>query len=163
MRPCRRLLIPALLTTVLVSIAAADTPEPAPANQFTLTLRFGTETATNQDVLQPVYAKAVELLESSNFNSHAPRWSWNVSEVLEGYRKTVSGKYLLVSFREPRKLKTLGGEVIVREIVIGLNRPDLASSLYTIDDEERIVAHTKYSGPLCVEFLKLVKRVAGEA
>ncbi len=83
-----------------------------------------------------------------------------MSEILQGYRKTVSGKYLLVSFKQPRKFKTVGGEINVREIIIGLNRPDYASSLYTIDDEGRIVAHTKYSGPLCVGLLEFVKRIA---
>jgi hypothetical protein len=85
-----------------------------------------------------------------------------MSEILEGYRKTVSGKYLLVSFKEPRKIKTVGGEVSVREILIGLNRPDYASSLYTIDDEGRIVGHAKHSGPLCVEFLELAKKISDD-
>jgi hypothetical protein len=51
----------------------------------------------------------------------------------------------------------------VKEIVIGLNGREYASSLYTIDEELRIVGHAKYSGPLCVEFLKLVKKLSGDA
>ena len=99
-------------------------------------------------------------MESSNFNSRAPRGEWEASDILEGYRKTVSGKYLLVTFKEPQKFKTVGGEVSVKEIVIGLNGQYYASSLYTIDEELRIVGHAKYSGPMCVEVLKLVKKLS---
>ncbi|GEM_PF-2526103 len=151
-----------LLASSLVG-AAADTNQPPSTNGFTLALRHGKEKALSHDAVQTLYSKAVELLESSNFNSRAPRWDWNISEILEGYRTTVSGKYVLVSFKEAQKIKTIGGELSVREIVIGLNRPDYASSLYTIDDEGRIVGHAKYSGLLCIELLKLVKKIAGEA
>jgi len=59
--------------------------------------------------------------------------------------------------------------------VIGLNRPDsaaivegvtyadYASSLFTIDDEGRVVVHEKYSGLTCIELMKLVKKIAGDA
>jgi hypothetical protein len=162
MKPRKLVFISILLTTAIAS-AIADTNQPASTDGFALTLRYGKETALIQEAVQPLFVKAVELLASSNFNSRAPLWKWNVSEILEGYRKTVSGKYCVVSFKEPRKIKTVGGEVSVREIIIGLNRPELADSLFTIDDEGRIVGHAKYSGPLCVEFLELVKKIAGDA
>jgi hypothetical protein len=158
----RDLLTSFLLLISLTCIANADTNQPAATNGFTLTLRYGEERALSQEVVQPLYSKAVELLESSNFNSRAPRWEWNMSEILEVHRKTVSGKYLLVSFKEPRKIKTVGGEITVREIIIGLNRTDYASSLFTIDDEGRIVGHAKYSGPLCVGLLQFVKKICDE-
>jgi hypothetical protein len=81
----------------------------------------------------------------------------------------------VVSLKVPQTIKTVGGEVIVREIVIGLNRPDsvaivegvsyadYASSLFTIDDEGRVVVHAKYSGLLCIDLMKLVKKIAGDA
>ena len=116
----------------------------------------------------------MELLETSNFNSRTSGLDWSISKIHEEYRQTVAGKYLLVSLIEPQRIKTVGGEVIVREIVIGLNRPDCvaivegvsyadyASSLFTIDDEGRVVVHAKYSGLMCIELMKLVKKIAGE-
>jgi hypothetical protein len=140
---------------------SSTTTHAATTNDYALTLRYSKEAAHTKEKLQPLFSKAVTLLESSNFNSRAPLWDWNMDEILEGYRKTVSGRYFLVSFKEPRKIKTIGGEVSVREIVIGLNGREYASSLYTIDDEGRIVGHAKHSGLLCVEFLTLVKKIAG--
>lgn len=162
MKPGNLLVISILFATATASNAITDANRPASTNTCALTLHYGKEMGRDQGTLQPLYSKAIELLESSNFNSRAPRWKWNMSEILEGYRKTVSGQYFLVSYKEPRKIKTVAGEVSVREIIIGLDRPDYASSFYTIDDEGRIVGHAKYSGPLCVEFLNLVKRIAGD-
>lgn len=153
-----------LLTPVAARFAIADAEEPSADTEsdYTLTLRYGKATPLSPEAVESLYAKTVELLETSNFNSRAPLWEWNMSEILEGYRRTVAGKYLLVSFNEPRTFKTIGGEVSVREIVIGLNRPDFASALFTIDDEGRIVGHAKYSGLLCIDFLKLAKKIVGE-
>jgi hypothetical protein len=123
---------------------------------YTLELHFS-DKPLSQPWVEKLYAKAVEILESSNFNSRAPRWQWNMPEVHQQYRQTVAGKYLLISFEEPRKVTTIGGEVTAKEIIIGLNGREYASALFTIDDEDRLVGHAKHSGPLCVEFLKLVK------
>ena len=163
MKPPRPAVISFLIAIAVAGIAVADTNPATTTNDYALTLQYGKAAAHTQEKLQPLYSKAVTLLESSNFNSRAPLWEWNISEILEGHRKTVSGRYFLVSFKEPRKIKTVGGEVRVREIVIGLNGREYASPLYTIDDEGRIVGHTKYSGPFCVEFLTLVKKIAGDA
>ena len=56
----------------------------------------------------------------------------------------------------PVKVRTVGGEVSVFEIVIGLAHPDSADALFTIDDEGRIVAHEKYSGRIAMELRKAV-------
>jgi hypothetical protein len=44
----------------------------------------------------------------------------------------------------------------VAEIVIGLNRNDYASSLFTVDESGAVVGHAKYSGERCVEIMKAV-------
>ena len=119
----------------------------------TLELHYGGEKALSERWVSKLYAKAVELLESSNFNSRAPLWQWNMAEVERQYRQTLAGNYLLISFQEPTKFTTTGGNVTVKEIIVGLP----GGALFTIDDEDRLVGHAKYSGPLCVEFLKLVK------
>ena len=153
-----------LLATSLAS-TIADTNHPASPNDFALTLRHGKERVLSPEAVQTLFSKAAELLASSNFNSRGsrPGPDWDILRLHNEYRQTVSGKYLLVSFKKPRKTKTIGGEVSVSEIVIGLNRPDYASALFTVDEEGRIIGHAKYSGRLCVEFLKLVRKIADDA
>ena len=101
---------------------------------------------------------ATRLLESSNFNSqrHRDLLKATPKETHAAYRKTVAGRYLIVSFDRPRSIKTIGGEVEALEVVIGLNRPDYADSLFTIDGEGRVVAHAKYSGSDAVTLLRKV-------
>ncbi len=162
MKPAKLLLLLVLLATAGANTVVAETKRVASPSSYALMLRYGKGAVHTQKALQPLYAKALEVLVSSNFNSHAPGWEWDVSEILEGYRETLSGGHFLVSFKEPQKIQTVGGEVGIREIVIGLNGREYASSLYTIDDEGRVVGHAKYSGPLCVEFLTLVKEIVGD-
>ena len=150
------LFLPALTCFALEEPNRAATSKP----DYTVTLRYGKQRALAPEAIQALYSKAIEVLESSNFNSRAPRWQWNISKLHQDYRETVAGKYLLISFPAPQKMKTVGGEISVREILIGLNRSDYASSLFTIDDEGRIVGHGKYSGGLCIELLQVVKKIA---
>jgi hypothetical protein len=35
-------------------------------------------------------------------------------------------------------------------------------ALFTIDDEGRVVVHAKYSGLLCIDLMKLVKKIAAD-
>ena len=165
--PRRLLTLGIVFVTAVTSIAIAETNRPAASKAaYTVTLRFGKQTPLTREAVQTLYSKALELLETSNFNFRL--------RVHEEYRQTVAGKYLLVSLKEPQKIKTVGGEVSVREIVIGLNRSnsiaivegvsyaDYASSLFTIDDEGRVVVHAKFSGQMCIELMKLVKKIAGD-
>ena len=181
MTPRKLLTLGIVLVAALTSIAFAETHRPTTSKaDYTVALRFGKQTPLTQEAVQTLYSKALELLETSNFNSRAlnsPAFvrDGSISKLHEEYRQTVAGKYLLVSLKEPQKIRTVGGEVIVREIVIGLNRPDsiatvegvsyaeYASSLFTIDDEGRVVVHAKYSGLMCIELMKLVKKIAGDA
>jgi len=171
----RQLPLGIALLTAVMSVALAQTKQPAASKaDYTVALRFGKQTPVTQEEAQTLHSKALELLETSNFNSRTSALDWTISKIHEEYRQTVAGKYLLVSLNEPRRIKTVGGEVVVREIVIGLNRPDsiaivggvsyaeYASSLFTIDDEGRVVLHAKYSGLMCIELMKLVKKIAGE-
>ena len=175
MTPRKLLAFAILFTTVVGSAVAADTNRPAASKaDYTVALRFGKQPPLSQEQVQTLHAKALELLETSNFNSRASLSHKSISEVHEEYRQTVAGRYLLVSLKGPQKIKTDGGEVIVREIVIGLNRPnniaivggvsyaEYASSLFTIDDEGRVIVHAKYSGPMCIELMKLAKKIAGD-
>jgi hypothetical protein len=125
-------------------------------------LQYGKDVTLKQEAAEMLRAKAIELLETSNFNSRAPGWEWDLAKIQASYRKAVAGNYLLVTFEEAQTIKTVRGDVSVREIVIALNRSDYADSLLTVDNENRVVGHSKYSGPLCVKLLEVVKGVVRE-
>jgi hypothetical protein len=96
---------------------------------------------------------AAQLVESSNFNSyHQPDViGQSIPEIQERYRRVAAGSTLVVTYPSPVKFVTVGGELWVLEIVIGLARPDRVDALFTIDNASRVVAHEKYSGTRAVE------------
>jgi hypothetical protein len=152
-----------LLVAIAVALALLRTAiavaEPMPSG-VALDLRFETNRSLTRDDTQRLYGKALLVLESSNFNSSAPLWAWDTSKVLAEYSDAVARDRLIITFTEPERISTVGGTIDVREIVIGLNRPDYASSLHTVDDQGQVVGHGKYRGFLCIEFLDLVKSIA---
>jgi hypothetical protein len=132
---------------------AAD-PDQQPA--YVLSLQYEGATPSSPDDYRKLYELALKIAESSQFNSRKPLWTWDLAETLAQYRRAVDGRYLLISYASPRILKTMGGDITVKEIIIGLNNSQYASSLHTVDDEGRIVGHAKYSGDLCLKLYQLV-------
>ena len=114
--------------------------------------------AARDDVLQI----ALRVLQTSSFHSgpEDAQRLFKLAEVQAHYRKEVSGRYLLVSFPLAQWTHTVGGRIQVSQIVIGLNRDDYASSLFTIDGSGRIVEHAKYSSVVCVELFEAIRRVS---
>jgi hypothetical protein len=49
---------------------------------WSLILRYGDAITLSESDIQPLYSKAVEIVASSNFNSRAPLWEWNLNEIL---------------------------------------------------------------------------------
>jgi hypothetical protein len=133
--------------TAVATPAFGDTNQPASAGfDYVVKLHYGSEIALTQPVAQSLYSNAVELVESSSFNSSNPTSRvehMDIPDVQEDYRLEVSGKYLLISFKKPHNIKTFGGEVRVREIVIGLNEHFGRNELFTIDNEGRVFSHTR--------------------
>ena len=113
----------------------------------------------NTKALADIRSLALGLLETSNFNSEQHRDILKATprSTHAAYRTAIAGRYLVASFDTPRRIKTIGGEVDVLEIVIGLNRSDYVDSLFTIDSEGRVIAHQKYSGTDAIELLRRVK------
>lgn len=109
-------------------------------------------------------SQAVQLVESSNFYTTTdgvfPTYTLPgaVFWVQKEYRETVAGSYVVFNFPEPRKIKTLRDEITVTRRVIGLNRDNYASSLFTIDGQGSVVGHGKYRGDYCIEFLRALKK-----
>lgn len=95
----------------------------------------------------------VDLLKSSNFNTatHPGILKQSVPTIQDRYRRVVAGDCLVITYDHPVKVRTVGGEVSVSEIVIGLAHPDYVDALFTIDDHGRVVAHEKYSGRIAME------------
>jgi len=100
-----------------------------------------------------VVAWSEQFLKSANFNTaNQPDILKQSVTAQERYRKTVRGDHLVVSYDRPMTFKTVAGDVTVVEIVVGLNRPDtVASGLFTVDPEGRVIAHEKYAAILPVE------------
>ena len=152
------------LVTAATIAAQSETKSPATNGaSCSVKLHYGKDVSLTLEAIQSLSSNAVQLVESSNFNSVSPpanSWQdYGVTKTQNAYRQTISGRHLLVSFRETRTIKTVGGALKVKEIVIGLSRDDFASPLHTIDDEGRIIGHGKYSGPLCVQFMGQVKKL----
>ena len=114
---------------------------------------------------QKLRQQALALVETSNFHSGPgdTEHIFSLPDVQREYRKTVAGKFLLISFPNPQKISTTGGEIAVTEIIVGLNRDDYASSLFTIDASGTVVGHAKYDGGRCIELLKTVKQFVHDA
>lgn len=102
---------------------------------------------------------AIAMLRTSDFNStqNPDQFDGGVAQIQSRYRKALSGSYLVVTFKLPRKFKTTGGEIMAGELVIGLGRNVGADALFTIDIEGRVVEHTKYRDKAAAELLDAVK------
>lgn len=122
----------------------------------TVTLRLhggGKPTKAAEDTLRKL---GMELLKSSNFNTagHPGILKQSVPAIQDRYRRVVAGDCLVITYDSPVKVRTVGGEVSVFEIVIGLAHPESADGLFTIDGDGRIVAHEKYSGRIAMDLRK---------
>lgn len=134
-----------------------DAVAPA-AGDYSLILRYSSPSLTPSEVQQQqLLAKALALLASSNFNSAQPRWKWDSARIEQEYGRAVSGRHLLIDFRQPTVRPTRGGELSVRQIVIGLDGGQLAQSLHTLDPNGSLVGHAMYAGELCVELMATVR------
>lgn len=128
-------------------------------------LRYPGEQNLGEKQQAALRSATLRLLATSNFNSeqHRDRLKATPAQIHSAYRKTVAGRYLVVSFDTPQRIRTVGGNLVVLEIVVGLNRPDRADSLFTIDAQGRVVLHGKYAGGMCIELLNEVLKFRPDA
>ena len=152
-----RLVKLSLVALLLMLSGSAQADEALPKHSASVVLRYPGTAPLRSDDAQRLKGKALEILESSNFNSAAPRWEWDEAKSNLEYGAAVSGRHLLVTFASPTVIETTGGKVMVKEIIIGLNTARYASSLHTVNDKGRVVAHAKYLGTLCIELVDMVK------
>jgi hypothetical protein len=113
-------------------------------------LHFPGAHAIDEQVRIQLGDAALKIVASSNFNSqkHPHFLNWTPRRVHADYRKVVAGPHMVVSFDEPRKVETVGGEGEVIEIIIGLGLKGhdgagrhYPGPVYTIDGEGRVVRH----------------------
>jgi hypothetical protein len=140
--------IPALVLLLVLPTHAAP-GEPLGTVALRLHGRDSTAVA-NADVLRKL---GTELLKSSNFNTdaHPGILRQTVSEIDARYRHVLTGDCLTITYDRPVRVRTVGGDVSVSKMIIGLAHPDYADALFTLDSTGRVVAHEKYSGRTAVE------------
>lgn len=155
-------------TVLVVLFVAANIPpvfaQDAPDfDTSAVVLRYSANIPLGQDDSRKLFMKSIEILRSSNFNSSSPRWQWDEAKLNLEYGRSVSGKHVLVTFNEPRKIKTIGGDVAARELIIGLNGAEVAGPVHTIDADGKVVGHAKTLGQLCIELMERVNEMAAKS
>lgn len=145
-----------LLLLAVVMPAAVDASDGA-------TVRRCMGTQPTESAADELRRLAVELVQSSNFNTAAhPRiLNLSVAAIQDHYRRVVAGDCLIVTYERPVRFRTVGGEVSVVEIVIGLGRREYADALFTIDETSRVIEHGKYSGAIGIELRKAASAPPG--
>ena len=125
----------------------------------------GIEQELSESVQNELLEQALELLKTSNFQSGKGDKNnlFTLHGVQNDYRATVSGRFLVCRFQPGKKVTTVGGDIFVSEIVIGLNRDDYASRLFTVDQDGSVVGHAKYSGDLCIKILQAIPDLKQDA
>lgn len=68
---------------------------------------------------------------------------------------------MVVVFPQARQFELIRGQATAIEVVVGLNGPQYADALFTIDPDGRIVEHSKFSGKVATELLRLVAEKGG--
>jgi len=148
-----------LLLIVASALLAAESPE---FERSSVVLRYPGNIALNDDDARKIFEKSIEILQSSNFNSSNPKWEWDEAKINLEYGRAVSGRHVFVTFSKPETIKTIGGEITVRELVIGLNGSQYASSVHTIASNGKVIGHAKYLGQLCIELQGLANAAASQ-
>ncbi len=139
--------IPAFL--LLLGVAACRVAGD-PAGAVVLHFQGRSAPKTEKETLREL---GLELLKSSNFNTaaHPEVLQQSVTRIQDRYRRVAAGDRLVITYDRPVTVRTVGGDVAVLEIVVGLGHPTYADALFTLDEDGRVVAHEKYSGRTAME------------
>lgn len=136
---------------------------------FTVELTCGQNVSLSNRASVVLGEKALELLQSSEVNSHSPDWRFPISEVHEEFRGALSNEHLRIVFFETQAVASVGGSLRVREIIVRLGReerhtpfPDrFVDSLFTVDDKGKVVGHALYSGERFIELWRAIRDETG--
>ncbi len=127
----------------------------------TLRLSWAGSVSLTEEQRDSLHESVSALLATSQFNSvgHPKILTLGNAEIQKQYDDTLSGEHLAVTYPRPKIVTTMGGEVSVLKIVVGLGRDDYASPLLTIDGAGAVVAHGKYNGGMCIALLDEVRQL----
>jgi len=141
-----------ILLSICPSLTAVDAAPAAP------TVEFHIAGKQPDDSSKAAFVKwGLEVLKSANFNTvNEPQiLRQGVPLIQDHYRAALASDYVLIRYDRPTAIETISGDIKVYDIVIGLARHDqVISSLFTVDDEGRVVSHEKYAGVLSHEVAK---------
>jgi hypothetical protein len=145
---------------LIISASALSTEDSPDFDKSAVVLRYSGNVPLSHDDARKLFRKSIEILQSSNFNSSNPKWEWDEAKINLEYGRAVSSRHVLVTFGKSQALKTIGGDITVRELVIGLNGSQYASSVHTVDNKGKVIGHAKYLGQLCVEIQEMANAIA---
>jgi hypothetical protein len=117
-------------------------PHPALDAQPVIKLHFPKLQKLTKAAEKKIAENVIDLLLSSQINSASQPadFEGGVSRVQRNYRNSAGVPHLVVSFKKTQTFRTIGAEIKVTEVVIGLS-PDKHRSLFTVDDRGRVVEH----------------------
>jgi hypothetical protein len=114
-------------------------------------------------------ARALSTVQSSEYNSFSPLWSFPVSELEAEYRQALASQHLRVIFDPVKSADSRSGSLRIREIFIRLGPeaqhtafPDrFVDSIFTIDDKGALVGYALYNGSQVLELYHAVVQATG--
>jgi len=141
-----------ILLSICPSLTADDASPATPTVEFHIAGKQPDDSAK-----LAVFHWGLEVLKSANFNTvnESQLLRQSVPLIQDHYRAALVSDYVLIRYDRPTAIKAVSGDIKVYDIVIGLARHDqVISSLFTVDDEGRVVSHEKYAGVLSHEVAK---------
>jgi hypothetical protein len=114
-------------------------------------------------------ARALSTVQSSEYNSLSPLWSFPVSELQAEYQQALASQHLRVMFDEVKTTESRSGPLRIHAIIIRLGPeaqhtafPDrFVDSIFTIDDKGALLGYALYSGSQLVELYRAVLQATG--
>jgi hypothetical protein len=155
-----------LLAALAMRAACADVAADAGS---TVELTCGTALPLSAQSSATLAARALSSVQSSEYNSLSPLWSFPVSELEAEYRQALASQHLRVMFDRVKAAESRSGSLRIHEIIIRLGPeaqpsafPDrFVDSIFTIDDKGALVGYALYSGSQLVELYRAVLQATG--
>ena len=164
-----------VLMTSAVALVAAFSIRFAAANGQLLTTEFAVELTCGKTLPVSTSSSAIlaesalKLVESSEYNSHSPRWHFPMSELQEEYHRALASAHIRVVFDQVQTMESRSGRLRMREVIIRLGPegqatpfPDrFVDSVFTIDDRGEVVGFALYNGVKAIALWRAVTQTTG--
>lgn len=127
-----------------------------PESSYAVELHCGEPVSLSAASSADLYANAVQLVTTAEYNSNSPQWQFPLSEVQQEYLQALAGDYVRVSLAQPLPLTNFGGHVSVLQIIVRVSPhkmdwrsqyPDhFMDSLFAIDEQHKVIGYALYRG-----------------